>query len=406
MNTNQNRLKYNRCNINVQNKNGDTPLLTHLKLALSKQYLEYLLSIGASVTITNNENISPLSYAIARRIDYAGILLEKGEDAQFMYETPLKTELYQARDIMECEFITFAINTGLEAQTLLVCFFSEDPLYMNNLTFVELSDFLSKIDASISDHSFNEICAALIRDSLKHSNTEAVFKTVWNRAHHIHIAKIEPILPFDFCFICDFVNSQFIECLKLVLTSPYASYFNYTEAFYGILLLQFSQSNVDRLDRMAIISYSVRLVKVTIDDIMRTYDYYGFNEEVIMLIRHFKPTIDNSDCFQIVKFIEMLEVNDMFSINNISKLDLVRRQSYRKLIFSVPEQLLNEIDSIKLKKQILHRIPTLFEMCACVVRDHLQTDCRIRDCNRFATAVESLPVPKIIKNVLCDNRFT
>ncbi|KAF2889527.1 hypothetical protein ILUMI_16646 [Ignelater luminosus] len=154
------------------------------------------------------------------------------------------------------------------------------------------------------------------------------------------------------------------------------------------------------------ISHCLLTVKVNIEDVMRAYYYYGFNEEVTMLLQHFKLIEDSRECYRTVEFVFMLEAQGVLSINNLSKLDLMQKQSHRKLISSVSEELLDGIDSIKLKRQILNQIPTLFDMSVCVVRKHLQAACRIRDSNKLCTAVESLSLPRMIKTVLRDNQAT
>ncbi|KAF2895304.1 hypothetical protein ILUMI_10870 [Ignelater luminosus] len=154
---------------------------------------------------------------------------------------------------------------------------------------------------------------------------------------------------------------------------------------------------------MLVILRSVKLFKVKFEDVRKAYVYFGFNEEVVVLLRYFHPTNPLGNYyFPILNFVMGLEYNPKLSIDNIGNLDLVTKLGYRKLINSLPEWMLANNETIKLKKQILNKVPSLFEMSRYVFQKSLQKFHNIKDCNQFVKVAESLSrLPSVLKNNIC-----
>ncbi|KAF2892759.1 hypothetical protein ILUMI_13417 [Ignelater luminosus] len=402
-------LRVCRRGINHQNKNGDTPLLMCLKLGRPHEFIESLLSAGANIMIPNKEGTSPLSFALAHcSYTISLLLLEKSADLPFTYKTrSLSKILYEAISTGEYRLRTFIINRGLDSEKILVGIIT---LYNNNVIVSELNVFLDQIEAdeNINKDEFTYLCATLLMNSM-FFNTAVIFKSVWNKTHLENFASVQPTFLYDFIINCYFGNSEFVECLRLILTCPYAGCFTsclhepLQTTFYKELFWKFLLREVNKHDRMLTISSSVQLVCVTIEDIRTAYNYFGFNEEVVVLLQHFQPSILNrADYFIIAGFLTALENDYELSVNGVNNLDLVTRLSYRKLINCVPEVVFTNNKKLKLLKSMLNQVPTLFEMSKHSFQKSLQKFYNIQDLDQFGEAVENLRyLPTILKKNLC-----
>ncbi|KAF2892990.1 hypothetical protein ILUMI_13182 [Ignelater luminosus] len=395
--------------VNMQNEDGDTPLLTSLKHAQSREFIERLLAAGANVTIANNERITPLSFAIADSFDITLLLLEKCKDTEFLYEMKLSVELHQAVKTNTCRFITFVTNLRLDNEEIVLFIAASNSLYSDNMAIRELNVFLDYLDTAddMGIYDFYKISSVLLRGSL-HLDNSAVFKAIWKRVDHTYMTYIMPFLLWEFVRNCEYENSEFIECLFSILTSSCASKLNvnyrimyalYSMTFYEDLFGKLSSKDINKKERIRILLISTQFVPVSFDDVASAYDHFRFNEEVIILLRHLDPTLRCCHSRQFIFMVE-LENDEKFSVDNLNRLDFIIRACYRKLICNAPQEVVGCFRTIKLKKQMLSEVPRLFELSVPVSQMCIQKFYNIHDRNQFDKIVDNLCIPNQLKRNL------
>ncbi|KAF2893474.1 hypothetical protein ILUMI_12699 [Ignelater luminosus] len=143
---------------------------------------------------------------------------------------------------------------------------------------------------------------------------------------------------------------------------------------------------------------SVQVQKVIMGDVMYAYEYYGFNQEVVVLLQHLEPSeLGAHNSFSILDFLIRLEGDPKLSIDNLENLDLIARSSYRKLINSLPRREIRDARSFRSKKQLLNAVPTLFELSRDAIRMNLAKFYNVESLSEFSKLVENLPLPKVLK---------
>ncbi|KAF2890272.1 hypothetical protein ILUMI_15901 [Ignelater luminosus] len=83
--------------------------------------------------------------------------------------------------------------------------------------------------------------------------------------------------------------------------------------------------------------------------------------------------LDTEYSDDVSEFILKLENDPKLNIENLDNIELIPKLSYRKLINSAPEKLLDLNPVIKRKKEILNRVPTLFDLSKYRFQKSLQT---------------------------------
>ncbi|KAF2896161.1 hypothetical protein ILUMI_10014 [Ignelater luminosus] len=143
---------------------------------------------------------------------------------------------------------------------------------------------------------------------------------------------------------------------------------------------------------------SVQVQKVIMRDVMYAYEHYGFNQEVVVLLQHLEPSeLGAHNSFSVLDFLMRLERDPKLSIDNLENLDLIARSSYRKLINSLPQQVVFDNESFRSKKQLLNAVPTLFELSRDAIRMNLAKFYNVEKLSKFSELVENLPLPKVLK---------
>lgn len=395
--------------INMQNEDGDTPLLASLKHVRSYKFIERLLVVGAKITIANNKKITPLSFAITHSSGIAYVLLEESRDTQFLLENTLNERLHEAVKSCKCLFNFIVTNRGLENKTIIVLISISHPLYSDNIAFRKLSIFLDYLQAAqdINKYELYNIYGILLRDSI-HSASALAFKTIWNRAQHEYVARTTPTLLHDFLINCRYENPDFIECLHLMLTCQGATQFaqnyhgKFNKTFYEELFMRFQSRSIKKEDRIQIILLSTHLIKISIRDVLTAYTYFGFDEEVVILVQHLRAEILNTD-FYVHKFVRRLESDEKLVTINLGKLNLIARLTYRKLLNILPEEVLDAYNTLRKKKKVLNEVPTLFELCRYASQKYVLQFYNIHDSSQFHKAVENLCLPNVLKSRLCQD---
>ncbi|KAF2886136.1 hypothetical protein ILUMI_20037 [Ignelater luminosus] len=153
---------------------------------------------------------------------------------------------------------------------------------------------------------------------------------------------------------------------------------------------------------MHIILQSLQVQNAIVADAKCAYRYYGFNEEVVVLLQHLEPSeLDSDNSLSVLDFLMHLESDHKVSINNLGNLDLIARSSYRKLINSLPQRVVCNNESLKAKIQLLNAFPTLFDLSRHAFRMHLVKFYSVKYLGEFFQLVENLPLPKVLKISIC-----
>lgn len=389
----------------MQNERGDTPLLVCLKRQQSDEFIELLLSAGANIMISNNIGISPLSFAVDRCFYTTRWLLRKSFR---MYETrSLNKKLYRIIKTTTCRLKTFVINRDFVNETILLCITTSKPLYSNNVVFMELNMFLDQMEADkdLKQAKFSHVWAKLLVESISLNNA-AIFKSVLNKFDHAFLASAHTTLLYDFIARSNFGNFEFIECLHLILASTCFHKIPYRTTLrmlYRELFRKLSLRNIDKHNRMLVISRILRLVKVTIGDVKDAYNRFGFKEEVVALLQYFQPLgLNWNDYFFIEGLIMVLFTKHELSVDGLYNLDLVTKSSIRRLLFSIPNVVCHNYENFKSAKLILNKVPTLFQMSKHVFQKSVQKFYNVQDLDQFVKTVESLTrLPSTLKGNIC-----
>lgn len=393
--------------IDMQNEDGDTPLLTCLIHAKSCQYMKCLLAAGARITIANDKEITPLSLATSYSPTIARMLIEETRNTDFLLENTLSEKLHEAVKTLRCLINFFVINRGLHNETTVVSITTSHPLYSDNVAFRELSVFLNYLQAAedINEYEFYDICGMLLRNSV-YSDTAAAFKIIWNRSQHEHIAPTIPTLLHEFLLNCDYEHPEFIECLHLLLTSKSTSKLTadcqgaFNMSFYEALFMRLYLRHINKKDRIRTIVLCSEMISVFIKDVFSAYNCFQFNEEVVVLLQHLNPEGLRTDYYARI-LVASLEKEEKLSLDNLGKLNLVTRLSYRKLINMLPDEVLDAYKTLRQKKKVLNEVPSLFEISRHASQKCVQSYYNIDDPYQFHTTVEKLYLPNVIKLSLC-----
>ncbi|KAF2888532.1 hypothetical protein ILUMI_17640 [Ignelater luminosus] len=401
-------LQMSNVGVDGRNENGETPLLACLKRGRSHAFIKCLVLEGASITIPDEEDITPLGFIMANNCwDTLQLVLEHCKDTQFMYEPKLNYTLRGALKYGKCQFKILTVNSGLVSENVFACIATSDPSYSCNTAIKELHVFLNLLEADkhLNKSRFNCICTTLIKQSIV-LNSATAFKAIWKKDQlHLKLASEQRKFLYKFIVDCNFTNAEFIECLRLILVSRHAIRFlrtPYNSSIYLELFWCFNARNIDKRDRALIISRIVKLAKVTIEEVIVANRLFGFNEEVVILLRYLnlKGPAD-SNYSRVLDFIMKLEANPKLWIENLNKLELVAAASYRKLLYGVPEDILANNEVIEMKKRVLNEVPTLSVLSAHAFQMCLKNYHSVKDVNEFNTIVGSLPLPRTIKDSLC-----
>ncbi|KAF2892544.1 hypothetical protein ILUMI_13629 [Ignelater luminosus] len=404
-------LRISNVGVNMQNKYGDTPILTCLKHATSNKFIKRLLAAGAKITIANKEKITPLSFAITRSCSIVQTLLEETEERQFLFENSLNEKLYEAVKTLRCLFNIFVTTRGLANETVIVSISTSNPIYDDNVAFRELSVLLDYLETAkdINKYEFYNICTLLLEDSI-YASTSTPFKIIWSRVQHEHVVCTIPNFLHEFLISCRYENSEYIECLHLLLTSLCASRFtvdyrgSFNMSFYEELFMKLHSRNINKQERIRTIKLSTQLFKVFIKDVTTAYNCYLFNEEVVILVQHLNPEESQTDFHtEMPKFVELIENDQKLSVSNLSNLNFISRLSYRKLLNMIPEEVLGTCETLKIKKELLNKVPTLLELSKHASQKCVQQFYNIHHLNEFHKAVECLCLPNVLKRSLCED---
>ncbi|KAF2892991.1 hypothetical protein ILUMI_13183 [Ignelater luminosus] len=389
--------------VNVQNEDGDTPLLTSLKYRVPRQFVERLLEAGAKLTIANKEGITPLTLALA--LYRTTFLLEKSRYAECLYQTKLSERMLKAIKTYDCYLETFVINSRLDNEKIIIIISIKGYLYRSdNIALMELRVFLDYLEAkdNIKKYHFYKVCERLIRNSL-HSNAP-VLKMVWKRMNHFDLIDLQSTLLEDFINWGRYENSEFVECLISLLTVSLATYCDarlFPRFFNSLLFRRFSSRNIAKKERIRILLLISNFPCVTFDDVGFAYAYFQFNEEVIILLQILKPKYFYNYSL-LNDFIMKLAKDEKFLINNLNNLDFITRACYRRLIFKLPTYVLVhfETDKLEKQKQILNEVPRLFEMSVYASQKGIQKFYDVHCRDQFDKAVQNLCLPNDLKRIL------
>ncbi|KAF2888941.1 hypothetical protein ILUMI_17232 [Ignelater luminosus] len=169
----------------------------------------------------------------------------------------------------------------------------------------------------------------------------------------------------------------YIQCLHLILASEDALYFINSlpnNNFLCWLSWSLKSRKIYKCNTIPVLLRRVKFIDVTIRDIKHTCEYFKFNVDVVILLQYIKPEkLDTEYSDDISKFILKLKNDPKLNIENLDNLELIPKLSYRKLINSAPEKLLDLNPAIKRKKEILNRVPTLFDLSKYRFQKRLQT---------------------------------
>lgn len=359
--------------------------------------------------VPDEEDVTPLGFLVANNCwDTVRLLLEQCRYPRFMHETKLNYTLRAAIRKGGCQFRTLIIHSGQDSESVLVCITTPDPSYSSNTAVREINVFLNLLegDKRVEKSVVNSIFITLINQSMR-LNTAVAFKAIWkqNRMQY-KVAYTQPKFLYEFLTHCNFRNVEFIESLKLILDSRYVRYLIQMPSdttIYKALFRYFQARNVDKQDRIVVILRTVQLVKVTFSDFISASAFFEFNEEVVILLQYFNSKdLTREDYSTVFDFITyLLEDDPKLRIENLNKLDLVAATSYRKLLNSVPEDLFDDNEVIKLKKRVLNQVPTLAASSTYAFQKCLQNTYQVNDVNQFNKIVGNLSLPKAIKDSLC-----
>ncbi|KAF2892756.1 hypothetical protein ILUMI_13414 [Ignelater luminosus] len=393
--------------INKRNIRGETPLLVCLKLKRSPAFIKHLLISGADVMAADHKGITPLSVALSyhTRITYRRLLLEYGNaDLQFTREPYISTKICEAVRYQQCQFESFVINRGLTTEKILLCIKTRGLPPGENVVLKDLNIFLDMMKMHQFVEDYNRIvCHTLVDHSMGLSNA-SVFKAIWEREHS-RIATFKQSLMVEFFRECKFNCSEYIQCLHLILTSEHALYFInsfHNNNFLCWLSWSLKSRNIYKCNRIPILLRCVKFVNVTINDIRDTCGYFKFNVDVVILLQCIKPEeLGTEYSHEISEFILKLENDPKLNTENLDHLELIPKLSYRRLINSAPEELLDLNPVIKRKREILNQVPTLFVLSKYRFQKSLQTFYNVEYVSEFRQIVRKLNLPSSIKKILC-----
>ncbi|KAF2887725.1 hypothetical protein ILUMI_18448 [Ignelater luminosus] len=175
-------------------------------------------------------------------------------------------------------------------------------------------------------------------------------------------------------------------------------------SFYDELFMKLHSRNINKQERIRTIKLSTQFVKVFIKDVCTARNYFLFNEEVVILVQHLNPEESQTDLRkQMHELVELLENNPQLSVSNLSNLNLISKLSYRKLINMIPEEVLATCRTLKIKKELLNKVPTLLELSNHAFQKCIQQFYNIHQLNDFYRAVENLCLPNVFKRSLCQD---
>ncbi|KAF2888319.1 hypothetical protein ILUMI_17854 [Ignelater luminosus] len=393
-------LSLKRFNSDVTLDNPTPPFSKCLKRNTLCKFINRLLAIGARFTINASASIDDM------------LSLEESTETQRLLKNTLNEKLHEAVKTLSGPIIPFVINRGLTNETIVVSISTPNHAPYD-VDFIELSVFLNYLETAedINKFEFYNICATLLKDSI-YSRTATAFKAIWNATCHAVVASMFPPLLNEFIGHCNYANSEFIECLHLMLFVEGVQKFTPREprviywGFYQELFRQFARRRIEKECRIQTLLLLTDLVEIYFEHIYCAYLYWGFKEEVIILMQRFDPkkleTISQDEQGLLVVY---LKRDKQPLIKNLCKLNLICRLCDRKFINMTPRRLRMKQTTEMLNKEVLNQVPTLYEMSkfACHVR--IQQFYDIYSWGQFRRAVSNLPVPEAIKHELFTNYF-
>ncbi|KAF2885808.1 hypothetical protein ILUMI_20365 [Ignelater luminosus] len=246
------------------------------------------------------------------------------------------------------------------------------------------------------------VCYTLLDHSMGLSNA-SVFKAIWEREHS-RIATSKQFLMVEFFRECKFSRSEYIQCLHLILASEHALHLinSVHNNFLCWLSWSLKSRNIYKCNRIPVLLRCVKFIDVTISDIRDTCGYFKFNVDVVILLKCIKPEkLGTEYSHEISEFILKLENDPKLNIENLDNLELIPKLSYRRLINSAPEELLDLNPVIKRKREILNQVPTLFVLSKYRFQKSLQTFYNVQYVSEFRRIVRKLNLPSSIKKTLC-----
>lgn len=397
-----------------------------------------LVHSGCDVTIPNNENVTPLHFAMMRdSSDIGQLLLDNGADinaAHFDGFTPLHEAIFN--DCLENVYMLLAygadvyVKTSLQVMpiTMAIDLIQDDTLLDILVEYIrDLDEFkahgqtvlfqalqrhkkialdLIKRGANMHFTQQGTSCMHLIITEW----TSDVFNLAWNKLNLRKFFRKHPKFLLDFCINCTYDSKDFIDCLLLMLSSRIAQDLCEHIAIKN-LLNKLNSLNVQKDVRVNLIYLLLTLgTLITYDDLNCLYELYKHNEELeiffkmnLEVVRPIIPVFYHS--------ISMLVVD----ISTVPKtmLDdtlyyLLQIKWYSTIMeigrFYTIKPLMNKYEEfpeydIFIKQ--MHNVPSLTELSRNAIRKAIATNFDAKRPFNYYTELQKLCFPKLIIDIIC-----
>lgn len=300
--------------MNARNWEGATPLLLSLIREASDELIELLITSGSDINIANNENVTPLHVAVQRRSSIiSDLLIKEGADIE-------------AKDFDGFTPMLDAIRTGSTENIYLLLYYNAD-MHVK-ATYIKITPIQMAFELIHDDTLLdilleyvvdrNEICMTrnLLLNSFRMSNEVIVklvttatdvnyfcttyscvhsvmllierndlFHLIWPRIDLKILLRYSPNFLLEYCTLCKYDNEDFINCLKIILSSSIASKLCQETTLMSLLVTK-TINKLTPSQRASIIYILLSVgINVTYEDLHYIHKTFGFGEELDIFVQ-------------------------------------------------------------------------------------------------------------------------
>lgn len=407
------------CDPNISDKYNETPL--HIAAVHPDVTIMYeLIKQGADINAQSKQKLTPLHFAVQyNNLEGVCMLLYYGAETNILCKnnmTPFTYALSYSLYDISMILVNYYCNTDDESNALYWALRSKIP---------EIPQMLIEMGANVNYITPHK--ETLLQYTLKYKDAQ-LFKLMWSKCDETIIANVSESLLWYCFYCCNFPTSEWLECLHLVLASPFGSLFIYNYCCYtvgsstivGDFLSLPRTNSLDLKDRVSVM-YSLLKTRtvISITDVNITYDIYGYNDEMEVLIyfvNYKNLTLQDYSQFHcsLIPFIlavdvDGLDINKMMEDKmlddkgtNIIRLSYYFCKSYYKSSLDSHTLLWlsrnHEYEAERIQSAC--ELPSLLELSRTKIRQFIKSKYEIRIPYHFHDIVKRLILPRLIKDII------
>ncbi|KAF2879838.1 hypothetical protein ILUMI_26365 [Ignelater luminosus] len=426
------RLLEEGCNVNSTDNFKQTPL--HVAVKRPSIFVAHeLVKRGADINRRDFNDFTPLHEAVeCNNLESVCMLLYYGADVNICCTSNLNPFMRAVNDISRLEVATTLFEYYTDFSTKASDGYTALLLAANSLSPLAIDIVKAGVDVDCIPRDKK----TLLFFSLYYSDA-SLFKEVWYRMNFEYFLHYCETFLLKFIDECRFSTEEWVHCMYIILDSSIILNLidkclkgtkRWDDRFFQYLIMSFYRRQVPLNDRVAIIlSFLSYGIKITLEEIDMAISIYGFQEEVDVFINcasiskqrgqddlyfPFSFFILGLELDCIIYIVKLFKKHLRYLQSSIVNKDIRKRLILRALgFFSFPyrmkQQIIHSIDSSpELKEAVTERLkvipemPTLVELTRNEIRNIIRENEETIELCRFYKAVNKLPVPNVLKNIL------